>query len=90
MRLPNWQAARTEDWLGEWAMNLLLLLNIATRRFVRAVRLPEGDVPAKLDDSRSKVVSRLAPVRRVCRRNGRPHGRRRICRGSRSARDQHR
>lgn len=34
-----------------------------------------------------KLVSRLAPVRRVCRRNGRPHGCRRICRGSRSARD---
>jgi len=58
MGLPSWEAARAEDWLGKWAMNLMLL-NVSTRRFGRAVRLPEGDVPAKLGDSRSKsAVSR--------------------------------
>jgi len=31
--------------LGKWAMNLMLI-NVSTRRFGRAVRLPEGDVPA--------------------------------------------
>ncbi|MDO9714679.1 IS256 family transposase, partial [Paracraurococcus sp. LOR1-02] len=43
--LPSWEQAVGEDWLGRWAMNLMLL-GVATRRFGRAVRLPEGDVPA--------------------------------------------
>lgn len=43
--LPSWERAVGEDWLGRWAMNLMLL-GVATRRFGRAVRLPEGDVPA--------------------------------------------
>ena len=45
MALPSWEAAQAEDWLGRWAMNLMLI-NISTRRFGRAVRLPEGDIPA--------------------------------------------
>src|SRR5215469_12833870 len=40
--LPSWQAAVAEDWLGKWAMNLMLI-NVSTRKFGRAVRLPEGD-----------------------------------------------
>jgi len=43
--LPSWEAAVAEDWLGRWAMNLMLI-GVTTRRFGRAVRLPEGDVPA--------------------------------------------
>jgi putative transposase len=43
--LPSWQRAVEEDWLGKWAMNLMLI-NVSTRKFRRAVRLPEGDVPA--------------------------------------------
>ena len=43
--LPSWERAIAEDWLGKWAMNLMLL-NVSTRKFRRAVRLPEGDVPA--------------------------------------------
>src|SRR4051794_13175922 len=42
--LPSWEAAQAEDWLGRWAMNLMLI-NVSTRRFGRAVRLPEGDIP---------------------------------------------
>ena len=38
---PSWQAAQAEDWLGRCAMNLMLI-NVSTRRFGRAVRLPEG------------------------------------------------
>jgi len=45
MALPSWDRATSEDWLGRWAMNLMLI-NVSTRRFGRAVRLPEGDVPA--------------------------------------------
>ena len=44
--LPSWQHATEEDWLGKWAMNLMLI-NVSTRKFRRAVRLPEGDVPAQ-------------------------------------------
>jgi putative transposase len=43
--LPSWEAAVAEDWLGRWAMNLMMA-GVTTRRFGRAVRLPEGDVPA--------------------------------------------
>jgi len=45
MALPSWEAAVAEDWLGRWAMNLMMV-GVTTRRFGRAVRLPEGDVPA--------------------------------------------
>jgi len=44
--LPSWEAAMAEDWLGQWAMNLMLI-NVSTRKFGRAVRLPEGNVPAE-------------------------------------------
>ena len=45
LALPSWGAAKAEDLLGRWAMNLMLI-NVSTRRFGRAVRLPEGDIPA--------------------------------------------
>jgi hypothetical protein len=34
-----------EDWLGKWAVNQMLI-NVATRKFARSVRLPDGEVPA--------------------------------------------
>ena len=43
--VPSWEAAVAENWLGKWAMNQMLI-NVATRKFARSVRLPEGDVPA--------------------------------------------
>jgi putative transposase len=43
--LPSWERAAGEGWLGRWAMNLMLI-GVTTRRFGRAVRLPEDDVPA--------------------------------------------
>ena len=43
--VPSWEAAVAEDWLGKWAVNQMLI-NVATRKFARSVRLPEGDVPA--------------------------------------------
>jgi hypothetical protein len=42
--LPTWTATQAEDWLGRWAMNLMLI-NVSTRKLRRAVRLPEGDLP---------------------------------------------
>ena len=58
MALPSWEAAQSEDLLGRWAMNLMLM-NVSTRRFGRAVRLPEGDIPAISGGGTSKsAVSR--------------------------------
>ncbi|MFK4535081.1 hypothetical protein ABIA00_003264 [Bradyrhizobium ottawaense] len=34
--IPSWETAAQEDWLGRWAMNLMLI-NVSTRRFGRAV-----------------------------------------------------
>ncbi|MBD3805255.1 MAG: transposase [Thioclava sp.] len=54
--LPSWEAAQREDWLGQWAMNQMLL-NVATRRFARSVRLPEGDIPVQAGDGTSKSAA---------------------------------
>jgi len=54
--LPSWERAVAEDWLGRWAMNLMLV-GVTTRRFGRAVRLPEGDVPAGPGAGGSKSVA---------------------------------
>jgi len=58
LALPSWEAAQAGDWLGRWAMNLMLI-NVSTRRFGRAVRLPEGDIPVTQGTGVSKsAVSR--------------------------------
>ena len=54
--LPSWEHAIAEDWLGKWAINLMLL-NVSTRKFRRAVRLPEGDVPAPAGSGVSKSAA---------------------------------
>jgi putative transposase len=56
LALPSWQQAVDEDWLGKWAMNLMLI-NVSTRKFRRAVRLPEGDVPAPAGSGVSKSAA---------------------------------
>ena len=56
VELPTWRAAQAEDWLGRWAMNLMLI-NVSTRKFRRSVRLPEGDVPAAAGDGTSKSAA---------------------------------
>src|SRR4030081_1343840 len=54
--LPTWTAAQAEDWLGRWAMNLMLI-NVSTRKLRRAVRLPEGDLPVATGDGTSKSAA---------------------------------
>jgi len=54
--LPSWERAKAEDWLGRWAMNLMLI-GVTTRRFGRAVRLPEADVPAGSGSGVSKSAA---------------------------------
>jgi hypothetical protein len=56
LALPSWQQAVDEDWLGKWAMNLMLI-NVSTRKFRRAVRLPEGDVPTPAGAGVSKSAA---------------------------------
>jgi len=56
MPLPSWTAAVREDWLGQWALNLMLI-NVSTRKFARAVRLPGGDLPARKGDGTSKSAA---------------------------------
>src|SRR5215470_11621645 len=62
LALPSWQHAMGEDWLGKWAMNLMLL-NVSTRKFRRAVRLPEGDVPAPAGSAASRHFVALSSAR---------------------------
>ncbi len=57
--LPSWEAAMSEDLLGKWALNLMLI-NVSTRKFGRAVRLPGGDIPA----AKGAGVSKSAVSRR--------------------------
>ena len=56
LALPSWEGAVEEDWLGQWAMNLMLI-NVSTRKFRRAVRLPMGDVPAPAGAGVSKSAA---------------------------------
>jgi transposase-like protein len=56
VELPTWTVAHTEDWLGRWAMNLMLI-NVSTRKLKRAVRLPDGDVPVVAGDGTSKSAA---------------------------------
>src|SRR5213596_4102486 len=56
LSLPTWTAAQAEDWLGRWAMKLMLI-NVSTRKLRRAVRLPEGDLPAIAGDGTSKSAA---------------------------------
>jgi putative transposase len=59
MPLASWVAAVDEDLLGQWALNLMLM-NVSTRKFGRAVRLPGGDIPAE----RGAGVTKSAVSRR--------------------------
>jgi transposase-like protein len=59
LALPSWEEAVSNDLLGKWAMNLMLI-NVSTRKYGRAVRLPEGDIGA----SEGSGVSKSAVSRR--------------------------
>jgi putative transposase len=63
--LPSWDRAVALDWLDRWAMKLMLI-NVSTRKFRRAVRFPEGDVPAPAGAGVSKSAG-FAALRGVVR-----------------------
>jgi putative transposase len=55
VELLTWTAAQAEDWLGRWAMNVML---ITSRRASCGVgRLPDGDLPAVAGDGTSKPAA---------------------------------
>ena len=57
-RLPSWEEIAAGGFLDQWAVNLMVM-NVATRQFGRAVRLPEARVPAQVGSGLSKsAVSR--------------------------------
>jgi hypothetical protein len=64
--LPSWETARSEDLFGKWALNLMLI-DVLTRRFGRAVRLPEGDLSAAKGTgvSKSAVSRRFVAAERM-------------------------
>lgn len=56
--MPSWEESSASGFLDPWAMNLMVM-NVATGRFGRAVRLPEAGVPAQAGSGLSKsAVSR--------------------------------
>ena len=58
LALPNWREAAESGWLEERAMSPMLM-NVATRKISRAVRLPEAGVPSETGAGLSKsAVSR--------------------------------
>ena len=63
MSLPSWDEAMSRDLLGKWAMNLMLI-NVSTRKYGRAVRMPEGDIgaPAGSGVSKSAVSRRFVAL----------------------------
>jgi putative transposase len=63
LALPSWEEAVSNDLLGKWAMNLMLI-NVSTRKYGRAVRLPDGDigVPQGSGVSKSAVSRRFVAL----------------------------
>src|ERR1700736_1710041 len=56
LSLPSWEHAVEADWLGKWALSLMLI-NVSTRKFRRAVRLPEGGIPTPSGGGVSKSAA---------------------------------
>jgi transposase-like protein len=56
--LPSWQAIKAADLLSCWAFNQMLI-GVATRKYGRSVRLPEGDLAGEaMRATRKSSVSR--------------------------------
>ena len=60
LAVPSWEAAIAEDWLGKWSMNQMLI-NVATRKFARSVRLPRATF--RHLGGRSIEIGRFPPLR---------------------------
>ena len=68
--LESWQALRDGNLLLEWALNLMVL-NVSTRKYHRAVRLPEGDLAKARGDARTLEHVVTASLSDLCRSESR-------------------
>ena len=67
MSLPSWELLSEPELLQAWAMNLMVI-NVSTRKYARAVRPPDdagGDLPAASGDATSKSADRRKPSKRL-------------------------
>src|SRR5450756_1187219 len=60
LELASWQAIKDADLLSRWAFNQMLI-GVATRKYARSVRLPDGDLAgqAKRATTKSSVSRRF-------------------------------
>ena len=60
LELPRWKAIQGSDLLSRWAFNQMLI-GVATRKYARSVRLPDGDLAgqAKRATTKSSVSRRF-------------------------------
>ena len=63
MTLPSWEEIAAGGFLDQWAVNLMVM-NVATRQFGRAVRLPEARVPAQVGSGCQRRRKKGPPRRR--------------------------
>src|SRR5450756_113122 len=62
LELANWQAIKNADLLSRWAFNQMLI-GVATRKYARSVRLPDGDLAGQATRATTKSsVSRLSLI----------------------------
>ncbi len=63
LELPNWRAIQKADLLSRWAFNQMLI-GVATRKYARSVRLPDGDLAgqAKRATTKSSVSRRFVAL----------------------------
>jgi len=63
LELPSWTAIQKADLLSRWAFNQMLI-GVATRKYARSVRLPEGDLAgqAKRATTKSSVSRRFVAL----------------------------
>ena len=63
LELPNWTAIQKADLLSPWAFNQMLI-GVATRKYARSIRLPDGDRAgqAKPATTKSSVSRRFVAL----------------------------
>jgi transposase-like protein len=63
LELPSWTAIQRADLLTRWAFNQMLI-GVATRKYARSVRLPDGDLAgqAKRATTKSSVSRRFVAL----------------------------
>lgn len=63
LELPRWKSIQDSDLLSRWAFNQMLI-GVATRKYARSVRLPDGDLAgqAKRATTKSSVSRRFVAL----------------------------